>query len=62
MARNIVALAAGIVFGLGLAIGQMTNPDKVLAFLDVAGAWDPSLVLVMGGAVVVSMVMFRLVL
>ena len=62
MARNIVALVAGIVFGLGLAVAQMTNPDKVLAFLDVAGAWDPSLILVMGAAVAVSMAMFRLVL
>ena len=62
MVRNIVALAAGIVFGLGLAVSQMTNPEKVLSFLDVAGAWDPSLAFVMGGAVIVSMVMFRLVL
>lgn len=48
------ALAAGALFGLGLAMSQMTNPDKVLNFLDVAGRWDPSLALVMGGALLVA--------
>lgn len=62
MARNIVALLSGIVFGLGLTVSHMTNPDKVLAFLDVGGAWDPSLILVMGGAVAVTFVAFRFVL
>ena len=48
------AFAAGLLFGLGLVISQMVNPAKVLGFLDVFGAWDPSLALVMGAAVAVS--------
>lgn len=44
------SLIAGLIFGVGLAISGMTQPDKVLAFLDVTGAWDPSLAFVMGGA------------
>ncbi|GAA4859995.1 YeeE/YedE family protein [Luteimonas vadosa] len=47
-------MAAGALFGLGLAVSGMTNPDKVLNFLDVAGHWDPSLALVMGGALLVT--------
>ena len=54
MKRVVIALLAGALFGLGLAISGMTNPDKVLDFLDVAGRWDPSLALVMGGALLVS--------
>ena len=54
------ALIAGILFGLGLAVSQMTNPAKVLAFLDVAGDWDPSLAVVMAGAVTVSFIAFRI--
>lgn len=50
----IAALAGGL-FGLGLAIAGMTDPAKVLAFLDIAGAWDPSLAFVMGGAVGVTL-------
>jgi uncharacterized protein len=46
-----VGLAAGLLFGLGLIISRMTDPAVVLAFLDVTGAWDPSLLFVMGGAV-----------
>ncbi|MBB1060180.1 DUF6691 family protein [Marilutibacter spongiae] len=49
------ALLAGALFGLGLAVSGMTNPDKVLNFLDIAGTWDPSLALVMGGALAVSL-------
>lgn len=48
------ALLAGALFGLGLAVSGMTDPDKVLNFLDIAGRWDPSLALVMGGALAVS--------
>jgi len=48
------ALVAGGIFGLGLAVSGMTNPDKVLNFLDVAGHWDPSLALVMGAALAVA--------
>jgi uncharacterized membrane protein YedE/YeeE len=48
------ALAAGLLFGLGLVVSQMVNPAKVLAFLDMFGDWDPSLAFVMAGAVAVS--------
>lgn len=59
---NIVfAFAAGLVFGLGLIIAGMANPAKVLAFLDLAGAWDPSLAFVMGGAIAVGLLAFALV-
>ena len=50
----LLALAAGLLFGLGLAVSGMTDPDKVLNFLDLFGRWDPSLALVMGGALAVS--------
>ncbi len=50
----VIALLSGLVFGLGLILSGMTDPVKVQAFLDVAGAWDPSLALVMGGAVAVG--------
>ena len=60
--RALGALAAGTVFGLGLAVAQMTDPRKVLGFLDVAGAWDASLLFVMGGAVVLAAAGFRAVL
>ena len=52
----------GLLFGLGLCLSGMTNPAKVLGFLDLAGAWDPSLAFVMGGAVVVAFVAFRVAL
>ena len=61
MKRMSIALAAGALFGLGLAVSGMTNPDKVLNFLDVAGRWDPSLALVMGGALLVSVPGFALI-
>lgn len=48
--RSLTGLGVGMLFGLGLAVSQMTNPEKVLAFLNVAGNWDPSLLLVMGAA------------
>lgn len=62
MRENLVALITGAIFGLGLCISQMTNPDKVLAFLDITGQWDPSLMLVMGGALAVSFITFRQIL
>lgn len=62
MSRHIVALVTGIIFGLGLAVSGMINPEKVLGFLDIAGNWDPSLALVMGGAVGVTLLTFRVVL
>jgi uncharacterized membrane protein YedE/YeeE len=58
---NIVsAFAAGLVFGIGLILSGMTDPGKVIGFLDVAGAWDPSLAFVMGGAILVGFFAFRL--
>ena len=54
MKRILIGLAAGLLFGLGLAVSGMTNPDKVLNFLDITGRWDPSLGLAMGGALLVS--------
>jgi len=55
------SFAAGFVFGLGLLVAGMANPAKVLAFLDLAGAWDPSLALVMAGAVAVGAVAFAFI-
>jgi uncharacterized membrane protein YedE/YeeE len=55
------SLLAGALFGLGLAISGMANPEKVLGFLDVAGDWDPTLAFVMGGALLVTMPAFRLI-
>lgn len=52
------SLLAGLVFGLGLIVSGMANPAKVLGFLDLAGAWDPSLALVMAGAIGVSFFAF----
>lgn len=56
------ALAAGLVFGLGLIVSGMVNPAKVLNFLDIAGQWDPSLALVMAGAAGTVFIGYRLVL
>ena len=55
----ISAFGAGLLFGTGLWLSGMANPRKVVDFLDVAGNWDPSLLLVMGGAVAVTAVFFR---
>ena len=52
----------GLVFGVGISISGMANPAKVLNFFDFAGIWDPSLIFVMGGAVVVAFVGYRIVL
>lgn len=61
MRGPITAALAGLLFAVGLAVGGMTDPNKVLAFLDVTGDWDPSLAFVMAGAVGVYAVAFRLV-
>src|SRR6266404_1297054 len=53
-------LAAGLLFGLGLTVSQMINPAKVIAFLDFAGDWDPSLAFVMAGAIPVAAIGFAL--
>jgi uncharacterized membrane protein YedE/YeeE len=54
------AFLSGLVFGLGLLLAGMSDPAKVLGFLDLAGAWDPSLALVMGGAIAVGLPAFAL--
>jgi uncharacterized membrane protein YedE/YeeE len=59
--RSVFAFIAGLVFGLGLILSGMTNPAKVLGFLDLAGAWDPSLALVMAGAILIGSIAFGLV-
>ena len=57
--RFITALAAGLLFGIGLIVSGMTDPSKVIGFLDLAGRWDPSLAFVMAGAIAVAAVAFR---
>jgi uncharacterized membrane protein YedE/YeeE len=56
--KPFAAFAAGLLFGLGLILSGMTNPAKVIGFLDVTGNWDPSLAFVMGGAILVGLVSF----
>jgi uncharacterized membrane protein YedE/YeeE len=56
----LTALLSGLIFGLGLILSGMANPAKVLGFLDLTGAWDPSLALVMGGAIGVGLPGFAL--
>ena len=58
--KTLSALVSGAIFGLGLTISGMINPAKVLGFLDLFGAWDPSLAFVMGGAFAVTAVGYRL--
>lgn len=60
--RAWISLAAGLLFGGGLAVSGMTDTAKVLGFLDIFGAWDPDLAFVMGGALLVTLVGFRYVL
>ncbi|MDX6380577.1 MAG: uncharacterized protein QOI57_1601 [Rubrobacteraceae bacterium] len=62
MLRMLVTLLSGTLFGLGLAISGMVNPAKVIGFLDIAGDWDPTLAFVMGGALLVTVPAFRLIL
>lgn len=56
--NRLIEFLVGLVFGAGLLLSGMTDPGKVIGFLDVAGAWDPSLALVMGGAVIVGLLAF----
>jgi len=58
--NKLVSLVAGIIFGIGLVISEMINPEKVLGFLNLFGNWDPSLAFVMIGALVVSSPLFHL--
>ncbi|NRO98262.1 YeeE/YedE family protein [Paraburkholderia sp. NMBU_R16] len=54
----LTALLSGLLFGIGLMLSGMANPAKVLGFLDIAGRWDPSLALVMAGAIAVGVIAF----
>ena len=54
MTQKILALFSGLIFGLGLTLSSMTNPAKVIGFLDIFGTWDPSLGFVMGGAILIA--------
>lgn len=60
MKHRISAFLVGLVFGLGLIVSGMTDPGKVLGFLDLAGLWDPSLALVMGGAIAIGVFAFAI--
>lgn len=62
MLSLIAALAAGTLFGLGLAVAQMIDPEKVLNFLDFTGTWDPSLAFVMGGGLLVNAIATPLIM
>ena len=59
--KTLMGYIAGLLFGLGLAIGGMTDPARVLNFLDILGDWDPTLIFVLGGAVVTTFIGYRLV-
>ena len=62
MNKIIISSISGILFGIGLGISEMINANKVLACLYVAGDWDPSLAFVMGGALLITTIIFRLIL
>ncbi len=61
MKQTVTAYLAGLLFAIGLGISGMTQPRKILAFLDITGQWDPSLLFVMGGAVTVTFIGYRLI-
>ncbi len=61
MLKTLSAFAIGLVFGIGILLSGMANPAKVLNFFDIAGTWDPSLMFVMGGALIVTAIGYRLV-
>ena len=60
MKQTVIALAAGLIFGAGLAISGMADPQRVQAFLDLFGAWDPTLAFVMGGAMIPMAIAWRI--
>ena len=61
MRHSLPGLIVGLIFGAGLALSDMINPARVLAFLDLAGTWDPSLAFVMGGALIPSAIGYLIV-
>jgi uncharacterized membrane protein YedE/YeeE len=60
--RNLTALVSGIIFAIGLALSGMTDPQKVIGFLDIFGQWDYALAFVMGGAVITNILLFTFIL
>jgi hypothetical protein len=62
LAPQLGVFLIGFLFAMGLGLGGMTDPSKVIAFLNIAGDWDPSLAFVMGGAIAVHVVLYRLIL
>lgn len=60
--RLVASLAAGVLFGFGLAVAEMVNPAKIIGFLDITGNWDPTLIVVMAGALLIAAPSFRWVL
>ena len=60
MMTKIISLTSGIIFGVGLSVSNMINPEKVIGFLDLFGQWDPSLIFVMMGAIIISAPIFFL--
>jgi len=60
--RLVILYLIGLVFGIGISVSGMANPAKVINFFDVAGTWDPSLIFVMGGALITTMIGYRVVL
>jgi uncharacterized protein len=56
---NISTFVAGLLFAIGLGLAGMTQPQKIISFLDVTGRWDPSLMFVMGGALAVHLISYR---
>jgi|TARA_R110002096_G_scaffold246654_3_gene438887 uncharacterized membrane protein YedE/YeeE len=61
MSKILSALFAGSVFGVGLSLSAMVDPNKIINFLDITGHWDPSLLFVLGGAVMVTLVLYRFI-
>jgi uncharacterized protein len=62
MKQNLISLLCGIIFGIGLSLSHMINPNKVLNFLDITGNWNPSLMFVMMGALAVAFISFKWIL
>ena len=60
--RLLIAIFAGLLFGVGLAMSSMVDANRVLGFLDVTGNWDPTLMFVLGGAVLTTLITFRFIL
>tara|TARA_B100000686_G_scaffold224913_1_gene232070 strand:- start:4422 stop:4862 length:441 start_codon:yes stop_codon:yes gene_type:complete len=59
MGKNVSALCVGLIFGFGLGLSQMVNPEKIIGFFNLSDAWDPSLAFVMIGALAISFISFR---